>query len=215
MSKGSGGNKSTSWRDKGGNLSFKENSDSLIQDITAPYDAVINSDWDKRVALIEYTSGSAEINDVARNGKLTFRSQNSNDVEDWNYSIKLLDKAMDSSPRLSRDVDLFRGSDYIGDYNIKGKSVAEINKMAGKQFTDKAFTSFSFKRKVAEDIGGNGSAVVVLKAKKGLKGMSLANASSFNSISRQEEFLVARNTKYTIQGAKSVGGKTFIFLTAD
>ena len=110
---------------------------------------------------------------------------------------------------------MFRASSTLGELPISGKSIAEINAMIGETFTDKGFTSFSLSREVVEKSRGKDDFTIVLKAKKGLKGASLANTSAYNDYERQEEFLVARNTGYRILGAKEIDGKKYLFVEAE
>lgn len=196
-------------------LEYEDNSNTTIDRISAPYDRIIENDYTVGLAFDDYTSGSSEINSVARYGELTFNSWNSNNVEDWKEAISLLDKAIDDAPGLRESVDLFRGSTTLGDLQISGKSIEEINQLIGDTFTDKGFASFSFKQEVAQGIvGGDDDFLIALKAHRGLKGFSLANTSSYNTIERQEEFLLARNTGFEILGAKMYKGRKVLFVKA-
>ena len=196
-------------------LIFSDNNRRTINNVSKIYDELIEGNWKYSMPLDEYASGSAEINDVARFGKLMTESYNSNYVEDWEESIKMLDKVLDELPRLPQDIDLFRYSNTLGGLRIKGMSLKEINSLAGETFVDKGFTSFSFSRKFVEGNIDAEDYVIVLKAQKGLKGASIANTSAFNTLERQEEFLVARNTGYKIMGAKEVKGKKYLFVEVD
>lgn len=196
-------------------LEFEDNSNETIQRISAPYDRIIEEDYTVGLAFDDYTSGSTEINDVARHGRLTFNSWNSNDVEDWKDVISRIDKAIEEAPGLRESVDLFRGSTTIGDFEIRGKSIDEIDQFIGERFTDNGFTSFTFKKDVAESIvGTDDDFLIALKAQRGLKGFSLANTSAYNTIERQEEFLLARGTSLEILGAKMYRGKKVLFVKA-
>lgn len=196
-------------------LEFEDNDNKTIQRISAPYDRIIEDDYGVGITFDNYTSGSAEINDVARNGKLTFHSWNSNDVDEWKDVIREIDKAIEDAPGLRESVDLFRGSTTLGDFHISGKSIDEINQMIGETFTDNGFTSFSFKESVAEKIASSDEDfLITLKAQRGLKGFSLANTSSYNTIERQEEFLLARGTNFEILGAKMYKGRKVLFVKA-
>lgn len=196
-------------------LSFEDNDRIKIDKISKPYDEKIRKDYKLAMTFDEYTSGSEEINSVARFGKLIHESFNSNNVEDWKYAIKSIDQAINKLPRLSEEVDMFRASTTLGELSIRGKSVDEMNKLIGQKFEDKGFTSFSFSKKVAEGSSKSDDFIIILKAKKGTKGVSLANTSSFNDYERQEEFLMARNTEYRILGAKEVNGKKYLFVDAE
>ena len=202
---------STEQRDAIEKLSFKNNSRSEIDAISAEYDAIINSDYRKGMLFDEYTSGSKEINDVARFGKLLEHSYNSNDVDDWKDLISRLDSTIEGLPRLQKNVDLFRSSRTLGDLPISNLSVSELNKLIGQTFTDKGFSSFTFSHEYAKKLAGD-NYVIVLKGKKGLKGVSLANTSSYNTIERQEEYLLARGSKFRVLGAKEVGGAKHVFV---
>ncbi len=193
-------------------LTFDDNNRRTINSVSKVYDKLIEGNHNYAISLDEYTTGSTEINEVARFGKITSFSYNDGTVEDWKYSIKLLDKTLDELPRLPQNIDLFRFSNTLGGLRIKGMSINEINSLAGETFVDKGFTSFSFSRKFVEKNIDAEDYVIVLKAQKGLKGASLANTSAYNDFERQEEFLVARNTGYKILGAKEVKGKKYLFV---
>ena len=210
-----GGGRTTGGSDKahtGRSLNFSDNSREVIDSISAPYDKAIRADFEIGMTFDDYTSGSSEINDVARFGKLQTRSWNSNNVDDWKEAIKYLDKAIDKMPRLSRNVDMFRASHTLGDFSLNGKSVSDIKKYIGRTFTDKGYTSFSMDRNVAKGLSGKNDFIIVFKAKAGQKGVSLANTSAYNTMERQEEFLTSRGTSFTILGAKTINGQKYLFV---
>ena len=143
--------------------------------------------------------------------KLLESSYNSNNVDDWKGLIHKLDKVIEELPGLPKNIDLFRSSSTLAEIPISGKSIGELNKLIGQTFTDKGFTSFTFSHKYAKKLAGN-DCIIVLKGKKGLKGVSLANTSAFNAVERQEEFLLARGSKFRVLGAKEVDGTKYLFV---
>lgn len=81
MAKGNG-------RIRGQNLGFSDNPTNIINRISAPYDEKIRRNYELGLTFDNYTSGSSEINDVARFGKLQSYSYNSNNVDEWKSVIK-------------------------------------------------------------------------------------------------------------------------------
>lgn len=195
-------------------LSFEDNSRRVINAISKPYDDYLK----KHPAFIfdDYTTGSEEINSVARFGKLLKRSYNSNDVELWKEVIQDLEKEIDRMPRLGQNVDMFRSSNTLGSFDINGLSLSDLNGLIGKKFTDKGFTSFSLSENYASQVvdSENKSGVtIVLKAKKGTKGACLANTSAYNEAERQEEFLLQRGSTFEVLGAKLINGRKYLFVS--
>jgi len=210
MAKGSG---NTSNRTP---LSFSDNSRSAINAVSAPYDKLMR-DYTVGFAFDNYTSGSTAINDVARTGTtdpVLLGYDWSGGIDDVKDAISSLDEAFDKMPPLDRDIDLFRSSSTIGSQNIQGLSINSLNKLKGTTFVDKGYTSFTFKNSIAKEFNEESGrdVTIVLKAKKGQKGASLANTSSYNSAERQEEFLFPRNGRYKIIGARKIGGGKYLFI---
>lgn len=193
-------------------LAFKDNSERTMNAVAAPYNEAMQRDYELSMAFLDYTSGSTEINDVARFGRLLTKSWDSNNVEDWKSVISNMDRAIEKLPRLSRNIDMFRSSYTIGDVPISGKSLAELNSLAGQKFTDKGFTSFSLSRDVAVELNEELDVTIVLNAKKGTKGVALGDVSAFNTMERQEEYLLARGTTLEVIGAKEVDGRKYLFV---
>lgn len=115
-------------------------------------------------------------------------------------------------PGLPMKVDVFRSSATLGELPLNGKSIAQINSLAGRSYSDKGFTSFSLDRNVAKKLNTSNNYIIVYKANQGTKGVCLANTSSYNSVERQEEFLTPRNTSFTILAVREIKGQKYLFV---
>lgn len=114
--------------------------------------------------------------------------------------VKSIDSAMKKAPGLPQKTVLYRGVDGIKSFP-KGFFNGVV---AGKSFTDKAYTSTSFNVKGFNTRFGNSDIVMKIIAPKGMKGIPMHRGHGKKTgVEYEKEFLLPRGLKFQVVAHKA------------
>ena len=146
--------------------------------------------------LIDYKGNEAYlVNDALRSGQY---------VDDWGEEISSLDKIIELSPPLDRDIT-------VGRYLKGNQSLSNLQ--VGQSFEDKAFMSTSLNAVEVNKQGwGSSNARMDIEIPKGSRGLFLDGAlGELSEIPEEREFLLPRNSRLELLAIQSetklIGGQ--------